>query len=439
MLYMSGISARLSDVLGEANAVSWASVAPAQQQQIMGAIATAQPPAAVAFPSTTAELSKVMALAAEEGWRSLPMGQGSKLSWGGLVQGIDLVVSTSRLDQIVEHAAGDFTITVEPGLKVADLEQVLAEQGQFLAVDPAFAFQATVGGVVATADTGSLRQRYGGLRDMLIGVQFARYDGKLARAGGRVVKNVAGYDLMKLMTGAYGSLGILSELTFRLYPAQRESRSLILSGEAAAIERAAAAVRLSGLTPVALDIVSASSLTGALEDMPLGLVARFQGIAAGVAEQIERLEKIAAAHQLKCQQREGDSDEDFWRQLGAVLKPNTVICKVGMRPSAISAMLTLLESVLPGGQAKLQGSSGLGWVQLGSDQATGELADGLEKLRSHCQANGGFLTLLQAPKSLKQKVDVWGYSGNALAVMSAIKQQFDPHRRLSPGRFVGGL
>ncbi len=435
---MSGISAQLSDVLGEANAVPWASASPAQQQQIMGAISTDTPPAAIAFPGTTAELSKVMALAAEEGWRSLPMGQGSKLSWGGLAQGIDLVISTSRLDQIVEHAVGDFTITVEPGLKVADLEQVLAEQGQFLAIDPAFASQATVGGVVATADTGSLRQRYGGLRDMLIGVQFARYDGKLARAGGRVVKNVAGYDLMKLMTGAYGSLGILSELTFRLYPAQRESRSLILSGETAAIERVAAAVRLSGLTPVALDIVSASLLT-ALEDMPLGLVARFQGVAAGVAEQIERLEKIAAAHQLKCQQREGDADEDFWRQFGALLKPDTVICKVGMRPSAIPAMLTLLESVSPGGQAKLQGSSGLGWVQLASEQAAGELASGLEKLRSHCQTNGGFLTLLQAPKPLKQKLDIWGYSGNALVVMSAIKQKFDPNRLLSPGRFVGGL
>ncbi|MGI8933901.1 MAG: FAD-binding oxidoreductase [Phormidesmis sp.] len=439
-VYMSAIAARLSDALGETGSLPWIKVAPDQQQQIMAAIATDHPPAAIAFPQTTAELSKVMALAAENGWRSLPMGQGSKLSWGGLAQQIDLVISTARLNRVVEHAVGDYTVTVEPGLKVAELKQLLAEQKQFLAIDPAFANQATVGGVVATADTGSLRQRYGGLRDMLIGVQFARYDGKLARAGGRVVKNVAGYDLMKLMTGAYGSLGILSELTFRLYPVQAESRSLILSGETAAIEQAAAAIRLSGLTPVALDILSASLMDSLDRETSLSLVARFQGIPAGVEEQIERLQKIATDHSLTCQSLDGEADQDFWQQLGDVLQSGTLICKVGLRPSAISAMLKLLGTVMPSALAKLQVSSGLGWVQLESvNETTDELVNGLEKLRSHCQINGGFLTLLQAPKALKQKIEIWGYSGNASGVMSALKQKFDPHRLLSSGRFVGGL
>lgn len=449
-VYMSAIAARLSDALGETGSLPWIKVAPEQQQQIMAAIATDQPPAAIAFPQTTAELSKVMALAAKNGWRSLPMGQGSKLSWGGLADQVDLVISTARLNRVVEHAVGDYTVTVEPGLKVAELKQLLAEQKQFLAIDPAFANQATVGGVVATADTGSLRQRYGGLRDMLIGVQFARYDGQLARAGGRVVKNVAGYDLMKLMTGAYGSLGILSELTFRLYPVQAASRSLILSGETAAIEQAAAAIRLSGLTPVALDILSASlmklldretSLNRVAPSLvALSLVARFQGIPAGVEEQIERLQKIATDHSLTCQPLDGEADQGFWQQLGDVPQVGTLICKVGLRPSAIPAMLTLLETVMPSALAKLQVSSGLGWVQLESvNETTDELATRLEKLRSHCQTNGGFLTLLQAPKALKQKIEIWGYSGNASGVMSALKQKFDPHRLLSPGRFVGGL
>ncbi len=441
---MSAIAARLSDALGESGSVPWIKVAPDQQQQIMAAIASDHPPAAIASPQTAAELSKVMALAAENGWRLLPMGQGSKLSWGGLAEQIDVVISTARLNQVVKHAVGDYTVTVEPGLRVAELKQLLAEHKQFLAIDPAFAARATVGGVVATADTGSLRQRYGGLRDMLIGVQFARYDGQLAKAGGRVVKNVAGYDLMKLMTGAYGSLGIVSELTFRLYPVQAASRSLILSGETAAIERAAAAIRLSGLTPVALDILSASLMNSLDRQTSLGLVARFQGIPAGVEEQIERLQKIATAHGLICQPLNHEADQSFWRQLGDVLQSDTLICKVGMRPSAILAMLTLLEAVMPSGLAKLQGSSGLGWVQLASaddatEQQVDELVNGLEKLRSHCQANGGFLTLLQAPKALKQKIEVWGYSGNALSVMSALKQKFDPYQLLNPGRFVGGL
>lgn len=271
---------------------------------------------------------------------------------------------------------------------------------------------------------------------MLIGVQFVRYDGAIAKAGGRVVKNVAGYDLMKLMTGAYGSLGILSELTFRLYPIQGNAHTLILTGEVAAIEQAAAAARLSGLTPVALDILSASlnhRLNGKAQP---ALVARFQGIAAGVAEQVERLQTISTAHSLTAQQRVRKEDEDFWQQIAGLLNPDQIICKVGMRPSAIPVLLTLLETAIPGGQALLHGSSGLGWVQL---QARDDWADRLNEVRSHCQNNGGFLTLLQAPKPLRQAMEVWGYSGNALSVMREIKQKFDPGRILSPGRFVGGL
>ncbi|MGC1306382.1 MAG: FAD-binding oxidoreductase [Phormidesmis sp.] len=437
---MSDVVAKLSAVVGAERVSDWAAVLQAQQfttDEVMGAIASDQPPNAIAFPSSTPELAQVMALAAKNHWRVLPTGQGSKLSWGGLAEGVDLVVSTARLNQVVDHAVGDFTVTVGPGLKVAALKQILAEQGQLLAIDPAFAARATVGGVVATADTGSLRQRYGGLRDMLIGVQFVRYDGEVARAGGRVVKNVAGYDLMKLMSGAYGSLGILSELTFRLYPVQGNSRSLLLTGTTTAVEKAVADVRLSGLTPVALDILAATMLSQAAGD--IGLVARFQGVAAGVEEQTERLQKIALMHGLSCQQLDGTADEDFWRQSAQAIKPDTVLCKVGMRPSAVPALLTLLTEVDPTAQARLYGSSGLGWVQMAvAEKRAGQIA-GLERLRSHCQQNAGFLSILQAPKPLKQAVDVWGYSGNALEVMRDIKEKFDPQRILSPGRFVGGL
>lgn len=440
---MSAIAARLSDILGTDHGLPWAAIAPSQQQQIMAAQATEPPPDYLAMPDTVAKLSQVMALAAENGWRVLTMGQGSKLSWGGLATGIDVVVSTARLNQVIDHAVGDFTVTVAPGLKVADLQKMLAAQGQFLAVDPAFAEQATVGGIVATADTGSLRQRYGGLRDMLIGVAFVRYDGKVAKAGGRVVKNVAGYDLMKLMTGAYGSLGILSELTFRLYPGQANSRTVILTGETTAIEQAAAAVRLSGLTPIAFDILSASCLSQNLGcsapptgQAQLSIVAQFQGVAAGVDEQAARLQKIATTHSLSCQSLEGTADDDFWQRSSGLIKPDTVLAKVGMRPSAIPAFLTLLSAAVPAGQARLYGSSGLGWMQL---TAQDDLAGKLKALRSHCEKNNGFLTLLQAPKSLKQAVEVWGYSGNALSVMGEIKRKFDPARSLSPGRFMGGL
>lgn len=486
---MSEIATRLFDLLGSEGVKRWEAVAPAGQQSIMGAIrpgkdgkiAADQLPAYMALPSTGAELGEVMAIAFAQGWRVLPMGQGSKLGWGGLAEGIDLVVSTARMNRVVEHAVGDFTVTVEPGLKVAELQRILAEQRQFLAIDPAFEDRATVGGVVATADTGSLRQRYGGLRDMLIGVQFARYDGELARAGGRVVKNVAGYDLMKLMTGSYGSLGILSELTFRLYPMQACSRSIALTGDSRAIEAATAEVRLSGLTPVGLDVVSGSCMgslaiscgeaapTAPLSQRVRGsdleeegllkaersrsrsvsvgnsLVARFQGIEEGVEEQAARLRKIAMMHGMRCEELE---DEDFWARSRQAIRSDTVLCKVGLRPSGIPWLIELADKVRPGAEVRLYGSSGLGWIQFGYSgegigESSGESVDsvvkGLEELRSHCQKNAGFLTLLQASKAVKQKIDVWGYSGNALNVMGDIKQAFDPQKMLSPGRFVGKL
>ncbi|MGD1895841.1 MAG: FAD-binding oxidoreductase [Phormidesmis sp.] len=446
---LSDLPDLLADVLDESglegNSVAWADVSPEQQENVTAAIASDQPPAAIAYPGSTAALSKVMAMACQQGWRVLATGQSSKLSWGGLAEEIDLVVSTARLNQVVEHAVGDFTVTVQPGLMFGELRSQLAEQNQFLAIDPAFSEQATIGGIVATADAGSLRQRYGGLRDMLIGVQFVRYDGEVAKAGGRVVKNVAGYDLMKLMTGAYGSLGILSELTFRLYPIQQVSRTLVLSGGETALEQAVAEVRMSGLTPVALDLTLArqsAAMTDGEARKHMSLVARFQGIADGVEEQTARLKTVATMHSMHVQQLDDDADTQFWRKASELIRADGVLCKVGMRPSALPPLLAMLEddALHSEAQVVLHGSSGLGWVQwpVGIAEQASFLA-ALEKMRSHCQDNGGFLTLLQAPKSLKRNIDVWGYTGNALKVMGDIKQKFDPNRLLAPGRFVGGL
>ncbi|MEM6451275.1 MAG: FAD-binding oxidoreductase [Cyanobacteria bacterium P01_D01_bin.105] len=444
---MSNIQTQLANAIGIDNV---STDLPSGIAELLSAKAQAGAlPACVALPTTVEDLGKVLALANRNRWRVLPTGQGTKLTWGNLTDRLDLLISTGRLNKILDHAVGDFTVTVQPGLKVSELRAVLAEQGQFLAVDPAFPQQATLGGLVATADTGSLRQRYGGLRDMLIGVQFARYDGALARAGGKVVKNVAGYDLMKLMTGSYGSLGVLSELTFRLYPRLANVRSLILTGPLSALEAAAAEIRLSGLSPIAFDIVSKRVMMALNQSNSHGIVARFQGVAAGVEEQSERLRKIAATHNLGVQQLDGKADTAFWQGSAALIRSSSQLCKVGLKPSSIPSFLALAEQIIPRAQVRLYGSSGLGWVQFDHiDEAASDAGDMtadfletdvIEKLRSHCEANAGFLTLLQAPKTLKAKADIWGYTGNALGVMSSIKQKFDPHGLLSPGRFVGGL
>ncbi|MGB6017843.1 MAG: FAD-binding oxidoreductase [Nodosilinea sp.] len=389
-------------------------------------------PEAVVYPTTEAELSAVMACAHAHHWRVLPCGSGSKLTWGGLGSGVDLVVSTARLNQIIDHAVGDMTLTAQAGVKLVDLAPRLAQHAQFLAIDPAYPAEATLGGIVATADTGSLRQRYGGLRDMLIGISFVRYDGQVAKAGGRVVKNVAGYDLMKLMTGSFGTLGVLAQLTFRLYPVQDVSKTVVVTGAAAAIAALTSALRLSPLTPVAMDLLSPALADSLGYGKTLALLSRFQSISPGVDEQVQTLLGLVEAG-LSASVLEGAEDEQIWAASREALFPSAgdlgqaVVAKVGLPPIQAVAWLDQLP---PRSVARLHAGSGLGTARLG--EASAEV---LETLRS----TAGYLTLLESPLALKKTVDVWGYSGNALSVMKALKTQFDPYNGLSPGRFVGGI
>ena len=177
---MANIAADLAAIVGSDRVLPPDSLAPAL------ALAGTAVPQALVYPATEAELAAVMACAHQNRWRVLPCGSGSKLAWGGLVEGVDLVVSTARLNQVIDHAVGDMTLTAQAGVKLADVAPRLAQHNQFLAIDPAYPDQATLGGIVATADTGSLRQGYGGLRDRVIGLSFARADGQIAKAGGRV-------------------------------------------------------------------------------------------------------------------------------------------------------------------------------------------------------------------------------------------------------------
>ncbi|QQE66191.1 FAD-binding oxidoreductase [Leptolyngbya sp. BL0902] len=398
-------------------------------------------PQAVVYPTSEAQLAAVMACAHQNQWRVLPCGAGSKLTWGSLAQGVDLVVSTARLNQIIDHAVGDMTLTAQAGLTLAELAPKLAAVNQFLPLDPAYPHRATLGGMVATGDAGSLRQRYGGVRDMLIGLSLVRYDGQIAKAGGRVVKNVAGYDLMKLFTGSYGSLGMISQLTFRLFPVQETSKTLVISGNIAEIQTLTAAVRRSSLTPVALDLLSPTLAAALGSPESFTLAARFQSIAPGVEEQLAVLRQLLPAG-LAVQELAEAEDQAFWHRANDYLFPaettatTTVKAKVGLLPTTACDLLTQLQQLAPGHLARIHASSGIGTVCLEATTATPDL---LTKLRSICGASQGYLVLLEASPDLKQALGVWGDVGPALALMEAVKAQFDPQHRLSPGRFVGGL
>ena len=328
-------------------------------------------------PQSVEQLSAVVRACYGQRWPLAVYGQRTKLLWGTAGLGpATVAIDTAGLHRLVNYWVDDFTVRVEAGMTLAQLRSHLQPQGQYWPIDSIYGDRGSVGGTVATADAGSLRQRYGGVRDTVIGIQFVRYDGELVKAGGRVVKNVAGYDLMKLMTGAYGSLGILAEITLRLYPVATTSRSVALSGDPTGIAVAARQVRMQGLTPVAMDLVA--------EADKVLLVGRFQGIAAAVTEQIERFEALATAAGLSAT----PVDEAWWEQRAGLLAQPGILVKVGLLPSQQMSLLQLAQQrLLPGWQGRLHNGSGIGLLRLSSDQP--ELKQRLLELRSHCETGGG--------------------------------------------------
>lgn len=441
---MNTVVQTLAQIISSNAIVPWEKLDPTLQSQIRQAIAPTSAVECVIYPSSQDELAEVVACIATNRWRVLVCGNGSKLHWGGLANGVQLVLSTAGLNKLVEHAIGDMTVTVEAGMKVADLQAILANERQFLPVDPAYSDQATVGGMIATADTGALRQRYGGIRDLLIGISLVRTDGKVAKAGGRVVKNVAGYDLMKLFTGSYGTLGVISQATFRLYPLLADSRTVVLTGAIDSIAQVTATLLSSGLSPTAVELVAAPTIASLEVGRDMGLIVRFQSIEVSVQKQAEHLIEAGQILGLQCAMLANQDEVSLWQRFRELMdtRPEEpqITCKIGVLPSNAAEMLDQFSRFAPSMQiGVIHAGSGLGILRFPSLSLAA-----LNQMRELCQAQRGFLTVLEAPialkqQALKQQFDIWGYPGNALSVMQSIKQQFDPHNLFSPDRFIRGI
>ncbi len=431
----------LDTIVGTAGICLWQDTEAFWQQRLETAVSPDTKIDSTVYPHTQEELAAVIAWARQNGYAVLPCGGGSKVDWGGLVK-LDspnnvrlLAVSTSRLNRLVEHAVGDLTVTAEAGMRFADLQQVLATAGQFLPIDPAYPQHATLGGIIATADTGSLRHRYRGVRDLLLGMTFVRSDGKIATAGGRVVKNVAGYDLMKLFTGAYGTLGIISQVTFRVYPLPESSGTVVLTGETHALTQATQILLSSALTPTAVDLLSPNLVTKLGLGKGTGLIVRFQSIAESVKQQSSRLRSVSEKLGLQGTSYGENDEHQLWQTLPETIwnspQNSPIICKIGIRPSEAVKLM----DEFPIQDAVIHAGSGLGILRFDQTVTAGMI----RQIRRGCEAKGGFLTVLVAPTAFKQELDVWGYTGSAIDVMRGIKQQFDSQNIFSPNRFLSGV
>jgi glycolate oxidase FAD binding subunit len=366
----------------------------------------------------------------------LPAGSGSRLRWGAPVwpepgESEPLVVSTARLSNVVEHCKGDFTVTVQAGLPLQSLQAELATAGQWLAIDwpwgsgPAGESSGTVGGLIARGLAGGLRQRYLGVRDQLIGLELLRADGTAARAGGKVVKNVAGYDLMRLFSGSWGSLGLITELTLRTYPLPRQRSGLLLHGPLAALEELRRGCLTAPLMPQRLDWLS-PALSGS--DHPALLLALASVSAAAIDDQLQQHQSAAAAAGVETQRL--DQEQLLELEVRSRSGCSDWLLRLGVLPA--KAIELLNEPALRDLPCCLAAGAGLGMVWAHSEQLP---AFRVTQLRQRCQALGGQLSVLLQPTS-SSPIPAWETSP-ASGMIEAVKREFDPLQQLARGRLPG--
>jgi len=386
----------------------------------------------VAEPADGTQLAAALRWANEAGIAVAPRGGGTKLGWGNAPTRLDLILSTARLDHIVEHVWSDMTVVVQAGVPVGRLQQALAQHSQRIATDPLWPERATIGGILSTNDSGTLRLRFGALRDLILGVTLALPDGTLAKSGGKVVKNVAGYDLPKLATGALGTLGVITQAAFRLHPAPPAGSGRSLTFAPANADDAARillAVQDSQLAHTGLQARLA-------HDGPPRVDLRFEGTAAGIDAQSATARKLAAPAS------EADSPAGAWdaRQQLWESAESAAMIKFSVLPSRIAATCDAFrregEKASMRWRIVVQGT-GLGWARLEA-ACPDALRSSILAARAAVEHEMGSLVVMQRPPGL-ESLEAWGSPGDAFPVMVRVKQQFDPRGTLNPGRFVGGI
>lgn len=391
-------------------------------------------PSSVYEPETIEEARGVLEALSLSGYTSVFVGGRTKLGLGSAPVRLDAVVCTGKLARIVEYSPSDQVITVEAGITLGALQERLAQDRQRLALDPPWPARATLGGIIATSSFGPLRARSGSIRDLILGVSLVRADGVLAKGGGKVVKNVAGFDLPKLACGSLGTLGMIVSATLRVHPLPQSTAALVVRGvDAAGVSALTAAVRAAQLEPAAL--LARRRGPGGWE-----VALRFEGFDAGVTEQVARLAAIAATS------ADGVAEASLFVAHQNAREGATLRLKLGALPNALPAVeaaLGPLASLLPDAELTWYPTLGLGFFSAVAGAGTGAgglaaIVAALGPARRALRAVGGHLTIEVAPDGVHGQIEPWS-APSSLGLQRAMKSRFDPTGLLAPGRFLGGI
>jgi glycolate oxidase FAD binding subunit len=396
----------------------------------------------VVRPGSTSEVSGVLQVAAELNLHVVVRGAGTKLGWGGVPEAAEILLDLSRLAGVVEHSAGDRVVVVRAGTRLSDLNDELAKADQRLPLDEMVP-GATVGGAVATGTAGPLRLRFGPPRDQLIGVTVVRADGVVAHSGGKVVKNVAGYDLGRLVSGSYGTLAVLTQAAFKLAP-RPEARAFVYRPVRSPSEVSDLCRRIkeSQLGPAAVEVEcpimpqpkvgSNGARLTAVPDRDC-MVVLLEGPADGVAARVERLGPLLGGDT-----RATEEPPSWWGTMP--FGPDDVAIQVTTPIGQLFAPVYSLRDAAKGVRVRTfcSPASGTLYAGIAGDTPPDRVAGIVDSVRAVATLHGGSCVVLSAPARIRGDLDMWG-PVEGVALMRALKHEFDPDRRLAPGRFVDGI
>ncbi|MBS8263143.1 FAD-binding oxidoreductase [Mesobacillus boroniphilus] len=404
------------------------------------------------FPNTEEEIANLLKYANETGKKVNVIGGGTKRGYGGTTESADLLLSLSNYKGIVEHVPGDMTLTVKPGTPFKEIQDYLLEFSQKIALDPFLPAKASIGGIISANDSGPKRLGYGSARDAVIGLRLVYPDGTVIRSGGKVVKNVAGYDMNKLYIGAMGTLGVISEITLKLRPIAKYESLLLLKFPEESLEDARTfAVKLldTVIEPVALELINPSLSAKLLNEKVYTLAVSFEDVENSVKYQEDFFQKLKP-YGIRLDILHNEEAKSFWNEFyenapsSAVNKDENqteAILKVGTVNMNVIKILQECQVIQDSHNLLIEAHGGLGHglSQVVLRGAEEDIPSAIHSLRDKAEELDGYAVVKHLPLELRKKVNVWGEKQAHQFILDGIKTKVDPNRVLNPGRFVGGI
>lgn len=404
------------------------------------------------FPSSEEEIASLLKYANDTNKKINVIGSGTKRGYGGTAENAEILLSLENYKGIVEHVPGDMTLTVKPGTAFNEIQDYLLEYNQKIALDPFLPAHSTIGGIIAANESGPKRLGYGSARDAVIGLRIVYPDGKVIRSGGKVVKNVAGYDMNKLFIGAMGTLGVVSEITLKLRPITKAESLLLLKFPGASMETVKAfAIQILDtiVEPVALELMNPALSGKLINEKVFALAISFEDVESSVQYQEEFVRNIQPAGTELSVLKEQDA-KSFWAEFyGNVPNANEPVdgneieaaLKIGTVNMDVTEILKVCETVQDTHNLLVEAHGGLGHgisqvVLRGAEQ---DIISAIQTLREKAVQLNGYAVVKHLPLALRRQVQVWGEKPAYQFLLDGVKAKVDPNRILNPGRFVGGI